>query len=106
MKLKKFLDQINPEDVPSNLSSFYNKNKKNNEIIQKKIKFNNKILHQSKLIRYFSGEYSKVKLEDDLNKFLKKIKKDKKYFISKKDIIFLEALKSDGIKISKKYDDL
>ncbi len=42
----------------------------------------------------------------DLNKFLKKIKKDKKYFISKKDIIFLEALKSDGIKISKKYDDL
>jgi hypothetical protein len=106
LKLKKFLDQINPEDVPSNLSSFYNKNKKNNEIIQKKIKFNNKILHQSKLIRYFSGEYSKVKLEDDLNKFLKKIKKDKKYFISKKDIIFLEALKSDGIKISKKYDDL
>ena len=106
LKLKKFLDQINPEDVPSNLSSFYNKNKKNNEIIQKKIKFNNKILHQSKLIRYFNGEYSKVKLEDDLNKFLKKIKKDKKYFFSKKDIIFLEALKSDGIKISKKYDDL
>jgi hypothetical protein len=37
---------------------------------------------------------------------LKKIKKDKKYFVSKKDIIFLEALKSDGIEISKKYDDL
>ena len=106
LKLKKFLDQINPEDVPSNLSSFYNRNKKNNEIIEKKIKFNNKILHQSKLIRYFNGEYSKVKWEDDLNKFLKKIKKDKKYFISKKDIIFLEALKSDGIKISKKYSDL
>ena len=31
---------------------------------------------------------------------------DKKYFLSKKDIIFLEALKSDGIKISKKYDTL
>ncbi|MDC3174062.1 hypothetical protein OA949_02270, partial [Candidatus Pelagibacter sp.] len=44
--------------------------------------------------------------EEDVNKFLKKIKKDKKYFLSKKDIIFLEALKSDGIKISKKYDDL
>ena len=37
---------------------------------------------------------------------LKKIKKNKKYFLSKKDIIFLEALKSDGIEISKKYDDL
>ncbi|MDC3188011.1 hypothetical protein OA994_03160, partial [Candidatus Pelagibacter sp.] len=33
-------------------------------------------------------------------------KKDKKYFLSKKDIIFLEALKSDGIQISKKYDSL
>jgi len=41
-----------------------------------------------------------------LDNFLKKIKKDKKYFISKKDIIFLESLKSDGIKISEKYDDL
>jgi hypothetical protein len=58
------------------------------------------------LIKYFNGDYSKSKIEEDLNKFLKKIKKDKKYFLSKKDIIFLEALKSDGIEISKKYDDL
>jgi hypothetical protein len=106
IKLKKFLNQINPEDIPSNFTSFYNKYKKENEIIGKKIKFNNKILHQSKLIKYFNGDYSKSKIEEDVNKFLKKIKKDKKYFISKKDIIFLEALKSDGIQISKKYDDL
>jgi len=46
------------------------------------------------------------KIEEDLDKFLKKIKKDKKYFLSKKDIIFLEALKSDGIEISKKYENL
>ena len=37
---------------------------------------------------------------------MKKIKKNKKYFLSKKDIIFIESLKSDGIEISKKYDDL
>ena len=48
----------------------------------------------------------KKNCEEDLNKYLKKIKKNKKYFLSKKDIIFLEALKSDGIQISKKYDDL
>ena len=30
----------------------------------------------------------------------------KKYFFSKKDQIFLESLKSDGVKISNKYDDL
>ena len=42
----------------------------------------------------------------DVNNFLKKIKKNKKYFFSKKDQIFLESLRSDGIEISKKYDDL
>ena len=52
-----------------------------------KIKINNKILHQSKLINYFNGDYAKSKIEK-INKFLKKIKKDKKYFLSKKDIIF------------------
>ncbi len=106
IELKKFLLTINPEEVPSNFSTFYKKFKKTNETIKKKIKFNNKILHQSKLIKYFNGDYSKTKIEEDLNKFLKKIKNDKKYFLSKKDIIFLEALKSDGIEISKKYDDL
>jgi len=106
IELKKFLNQINPEDVPSNFTSFYKRYKKDNNIIRKKIKFNNKILHQSKLIKYFNGDYSKSKIEEDVNKFLKKIKKDKKYILSKKDIIFLEALKSDGIQISKKYDDL
>ena len=32
----------------------------------------------------------------------KKIKKDKKYFFSKKDIILVEALKSDGINVLRK----
>jgi hypothetical protein len=105
-ELKKFLDQINKEDIPSNYTTFYNNYGKDKEIINKKIKFNSKILHQSKLVNYFNGDYAKSKIEEDLNKFLKKIKKDKKYFLSKKDIIFLEALKSDGIEISKKYDNL
>ena len=58
------------------------------------------------MVNYFNGDYAKSKIEEDLDKFLKKIKKDKKYFLSKKDIIFLEALKSDGIEISKKYKNL
>ena len=106
VELKNFLKQIDIEDVPSNFTTFYNEHKNDKEIINKKIKYNNKILHQSKLVNYFNGDYSKSKIEEDLNKYLKKIKKNKKYFLSKKDIIFLEALKSDGIQISKKYDDL
>ncbi len=106
LELEKFLNKISIEDVPSNFTTFFNNHRKNEQVIDEKIKFNNKILHQSKLINYFNGDYAKSKIEEDINKFLKKIKKNKKYFISKKDIIFIEALKSDGIEISKKYDDL
>ena len=105
-ELKFFLNQINEEDIPSNFTTFYNRYVKTDEVIVGKIKYNNKVLHQSKLVNYFNGDYGKSNIEEDLNKFLKKIKKDKKYFLSKKDIIFLEALKSDGIEISKKYKDL
>jgi hypothetical protein len=105
-ELRKYLKQIDETDVPSNFTTFYNQYIKSDEIINKKIKYNNKILHQSKLVNYFNGDYAKSKIEEDLDNFLKKIKKDKEYFLSKKDIIFLEALKSDGIEISKKYENL
>ena len=105
-ELKRLLKEIDEVDIPSNFTTFYKQYISNDKIINKKIKYNNKVLHQSKLINYFNGDYAKSKIEEDLNKFLKKIKKDKKYSLSKKDIIFLEALKSDGIEISKKYKNL
>jgi hypothetical protein len=106
LELEKFLKEIDKTDVPSNFTTFYNQNVKDDETINQKIKYNNKILHQSKLVNYFNGNYAKSKIEEDLNKFLQKIKNDKKYFLSKKDIIFLEALKSDGIEVSKEYENL
>ncbi len=106
VELKKFLDVIDPIDIPDNLTSFYYTNIEINNNDKKKIKFNKDIMHQSKLINYFNGDYSKSKIEKDLQNFLKKIKKNKKYFFSKKDQIFLESLKSDGIEIPKKFDDL
>ena len=106
VELKKFLERYNPTEVPDNLTSFYYTNIEIKNDKETTIKFNKDVLHQSKLLNYFKGEYSKSKVEKDLENFLKKIKKNKKYFFSKKDQIFLEALKSDGIKISKKYDDL
>ena len=106
MELKKFLEEINPIDIPDNLTSFYYTNIEIKDVKENEIKFNKDILHQSKLINYFNGDYSKTKIEKDIDNFLKKIKKNKKYFFSKKDQIFLESLKFDGIKISNKYDDL
>ncbi len=106
IELKKFLEEINPDDVPDNFSNFYYSNIKNDNINKKKIKFNNDVLHQSKLINYFNGDYPESKIEKDINNYLKKIKRNKKYFLSMKDQIFIESLESDGIKLDKKYNDL
>ena len=105
-ELKKFLDVMEPRDIPDNLTSFYYTNTEIIKKDEKKIRFNKDVMHQSKLISYFDGNYSRSKLEKDLQNFLKKIKKKKEYSFSKKDKIFLESLKSDGIEVPKKYDDL
>ena len=106
VELKKFLEKYDPLEIPDNLTSFYYTNIEIKQKNENNIKFNKDILHQSKLVNYFNGDYSKSKIEKDLENFLKKIKKNKKYSFSRKDQIFLESLRSDGIKISKKYDDL
>ncbi len=106
IELKSFLEEMDPLNIPDNLTSFYYTNIQIKKPEEKKLKFNNDVLHQSKLINYFNEEYTKSKIEKDINNFLKKISKNKKYFLSKYDIIFLESLKSDGISIDKKYDNL
>ncbi|MDA9852872.1 hypothetical protein N9C36_01840 [Candidatus Pelagibacter sp.] len=106
IELKTFLRNIEEDKVPSNFTTFYQNNLDVEEMEQANIKINNKILHQSKLINYLKLEKSKKDPTKDINDFLKKIKKNKKYFFSKKDIILVETFKSDGIKILEKYDDL
>ncbi|MDB9819500.1 hypothetical protein OAC07_02920 [Candidatus Pelagibacter sp.] len=106
LELKAFLNNIEEDNIPSNFTTFYQNNFDDEETEQTNIKINNKILHQSKLINYLKLEKSKNDPTKDLNNFLKKIKKDKKYFFSKKDVILVEVFKSDGIKILEKYNDL
>ena len=68
--------------------------------IERKIKFDNEILHRSKVIKHFLDEKEKKsKTEKDLKLVYKKIKKNKKYFISIKDIVVLESLEADGISL-------
>ncbi|WP_415278357.1 hypothetical protein ABXT72_00265 [Candidatus Pelagibacter sp. Uisw_094] len=106
IELKAFLKDIEEDKIPANFTTFYLNNSDDEEIEQANIKINNKILHQSKLINYLKLEKSKKDPTKDINDFLKKIKKNKKYFFSKKDVILVEAFKSDGIKILEKYNDL
>ena len=106
VELRAFLKKIDKEEVPSNFTSFYNRYLDEEKTKLTNIKINNKVLHQSKLINYFKNEGTSKNITKDLNDLLKKVKKNKKYFFSKKDIILVEVFKSDGIKVSEKYKDL
>jgi len=104
--LRSLLKEIDKAQIPSNYTSFYNKYIDEDKTELTRIKINNKVLHQSKLLNYFKGEVALKNITKDLNDSLKKIKKNKKYFFSKKDIILVEAFRSDGIQVSEKFKNL
>jgi len=105
-ELTKILNTIDKDQIPSNFTTFYDQKKESDKKKKLKIKINNKIFHQSKLINYFLNKMSLPKVEKETNDLLKKIKKNKKYVFSKKDIMMVESLKSDGVQVMKKYDKL
>ena len=102
-KLSKILIEIKKENVPSNYSTFYQKNLNVQNPKKVNIKINNKVIHQSKLLNYFKKNYEIKKIEKETNNLIKSIKKKKNYSVTNKDLMLLESLRSDGVKISKKY---
>ena len=105
-ELSYMLKKMEERENPTNFLTFYTENKEIKKNKKLKIKFNNKVLHQSKAINYFQNKTSLKKTEKIVNDTLKKIKKNKKYSFSSKDILMLESLKSDGIKISEENANL
>ena len=104
-ELSSILLNIEEENVPLRYLDFYQTkiNLPTEEEEYKRIKFDNKILHKSRLLKYFiEDDYNVEKLESDLISIYKKIKKDKKYYYSAKDVILLDSLKADGIELPKK----
>jgi len=78
-----------------------------------KIKYNDKILHQSKIIKYYVENENEKKVQKDINKIFKKISKNRKYFYSAKDLALADSLINDGFilptnfnykELSKKFD--
>jgi len=101
-ELSNILKSINLDKISEDYAEVIKKNLDNNLI--KKVKFDNEVLHRSKVIKHFLENKKKIaKTEKDFKSVYKKIKKNKKYFISIKDIVVLESLKSDGITLP---DDL
>jgi len=83
------------------------------DLILGKVKYNDKILHQSKILKYYLEGENKKKVQKDIDKIFKKITKNKKYFVSAKDLALADALLKDGFllpsnfkynELSKKFD--
>ncbi len=108
-ELSNILNKIDPAEIPGNYAELVEENLQKSSKNIKKIKFDNDILHRSKVIKHFINDNEKItKTEKDFKAVFKKIKKNKKYFISIKDIVVLESLAADGVPIPEnlKYSDL
>ena len=94
---------LDPAKIPLEYQTFVTKNiiyKKENKL--GKIKYNDKSYHTSKVIRYYTEEnVSKKNIEKEILKVHKKLKKNRKYNISLKDVILFEALQNDGFSLPK-----
>ena len=67
-----------------------------------KIKYDDKVLHRSRIIRFYTEKDTPIqKSQKDLNNVYKKIKRNKDYFFSAKDLVLVESLEKDGLVIPK-----
>ena len=97
--LSNAIQEIGIDNIPENYKEISQSKILNEEKILGKIKYNDKVLHQSKIIKFYIEGENEKKTQKDLDKILKKINKNKKYFFSAKDIALVESLSRDGIKI-------
>ena len=96
--LSKELEALEAQKIPASYKQLVAENiiyEKNN---LGKIKYNDNFYHTSKIIKLYTEEKTfQKKTNKEFKAIHKKIKKNKKYKISLKDIILFEALESDGI---------
>lgn len=99
-ELSTILESIDRDEIPEYYVELIDQNLNKN--LTTKIKFDNDILHRSKIIKHFLDNNEKLnRTEKDFKSVYKKIKRNKKYFISIKDIVVLESLKADGVSLPK-----
>ena len=102
-ELSNILKSIDREKIPEYYVELIDQNLNKNPTT--KVKFDNDILHRSKVIKHFLDNNEKLsRTEKDFKSVYKKIKKNKKYFISIKDIVVLESLMADGISLPEDLD--
>ena len=99
------LKEIGFENIPENYKETAEKRiLSSTEIKLGKVKYNDKILHQSKIIRFYLENQEEKKTQKEIDKIFKKISKNKKYFYSAKDLALTESLVKDGFKMPSSFD--
>ena len=100
------LKEFDNKEIPKEYEKVVERNILQDSDKQKKrIKYDDKTLHKSKLIRYFFEEdYPVKKTQKELDNIFKKIKRNRNYFYSAKDLAVLDSLKQDGIKLPKEIE--
>ena len=98
------IEEIGVENLPKNYQeSAFSKIVTDEDLLLGKIKYNDKVLHQSKILKYFLEGEDKVKVQKDINKIFKKLSKNNKYFISTKDLALADALLKDGFSLPSNF---
>ena len=104
-ELSNILNKIETNKIPETYVDLVNENLELNKKSSKKIKFDNDILHRSKVIKHFLQDSNTInKTEKDFRAVYKKIKRNKKYFFSIRDIVVMESLIADGLKTPNDLD--
>ena len=99
------LKKIGLDNVPEQYKEIAeNKLLKNTELQLGKVKYNDKILHQSKIIKFYVENEEGKKIQKEIDKTFKKINKNKKYFYSAKDLALAQSLVKDGFSIPENFN--
>ena len=104
-KMSESFEEIGLSNIPEKyLEAVERKIISNDKNDLKKVKYNDKILHQSKIIKFYVENEEEKKIQKDIDKIFRKISKNKKYFYSAKDLALVDALIKDGFKIPDNFD--
>ena len=99
------LKKIGLDNIPEQYKEIAeNKLLKNTELQLGKVKYNDKILHQSKIIKFYVENEEGKKIQKEIDKTFKKINKNKKYFYSAKDLALAQSLVKDGFSIPENFN--
>ena len=103
--LSEKLKDIGLENIPENYQEIaQNRITSFEELKLGKVKYNDKVLHQSRIIRFYVEKESGKKIQKEIDKIFKKIAKNRKYFYSAKDLALVDTLIKDGFKIPNNFN--